>query len=1041
MNMNSTPFSWVSVTIFLTCYVVLGIHRSTIAAAAALRSNETDRETLIAIKQKISHDPLRVLDSWNDTIHFCQWPGVACNPRHQLVTGLNLSSLHLVGSLPPHIGNLTFLRSFTIRNNYFNGVIPREIGSLSRLRFFSLSYNLFTGEVPGNFSSCRKLQVLSIANNKLEGSIPPTLASLSEIQYLFIYQNSLSGNLPEIFENMSSLVLISAWGNSLSGRLPSSLANLQNLQYVFLYENNLSGRLPDSIGHLRNLKSINLSVNMFTGTIPPAFFNISTLIDIFFVDNRLEGVLPQDLGLKLPNLEELNLGGNSFSGTIPTSISNVSNLIRLSISGNNFSGRVPSLENLNRLQWLRMAQNQLGSGGIDDDLRFVESINSTDLKILEIQWNNFGGKLPESIGNLSNLKRLVIDSNNISGRIPGSIENLHKLESLKIERNQFMGGIPRSIGSLWLLKELTAYENQLTGEIPSSLGNLTMLTDLDISENYLNGTIPSSLMGCKNLLRLSLAKNHLSGSIPLEIFSITYLAIFLDISMNQLSGPLPREIGNLKQLSHLYAYENRLSGEVPSSLGKCVSLTILDIDSNSFQGNISRFLSSLTSLEHLDISNNNFSGHIPEFLGEFQFLGYLNLSFNRFEGEVPKEGIFQNASGVNLLGNPEICGGIKELNLPPCHFYRSKRSSSLSRKLVVLICTTGVMVVVVAILFLVFYLSRKKSRVTSTEAPSLGSLLQVSYETLLKATDGFSANNLIGIGGFGAIYRGVIEHEGNPDVAVKVLDLNRRGASKSFMAECEALRNIRHRNLLKIITVCTSVDFEGNEFKALVYEFMKKGSLDQWLHPLIPTNNVARKALSFLQRVNIAIDVASALEYLHHHCGAMVIHCDLKPSNVLLDDDMNGHVGDFGLARIFTDTHNSSAANVSSSVQVRGTVGYAAPEYGMGSKISKEGDVYSYGILLLEMFTGRKPSDEMFNETLNLHDYCKTALLGRVMEIVDPSLHGEIEHEKFHEFITEVIQIGVSCSMESPRDRMRTSDLTARLSSIKEKLVSLPRRR
>lgn len=891
---------WSAATILLTCYAVLGICRFSVGAAAAQKNNETDREALIAFKRKISHDRHRVFDSWNDSIHFCQWPGITCSLRHQRVIYLELPSLKLVGSLPPHIGNLSFLRVFDVRSNGFNGDIPREISNLFRLRYLALTNNLFTGEIPGNLSGCTNLGALAIGNNMIVGSVPPSLASLSQLQVISMFKNHLSGNLPDALGNLSSLESISTAYNSLSGRLPASFGRLQNLKYVYL------------------------GGNEFTGAVPPEFFNISSLVDMVLPKNRLEGVLPQDLGLKLPNLQRFNVGNNSFSGAIPAWISNASNLIRLTMPMNNFTGTVPTLKNLNQLQWISISENQLGSEGIDDDLRFVKSINSTDLELLAIQRNNFHGKLPEAIGNLSSkLNILSVESNRLSGSVPASIENLRNLEFLSIGINRFIGGIPHTIGSLRQLKQLVVRENQLTGKIPSSFGNLTMLMYLDLAANYLDGTIPSSLGKCQSLLAIDLSENRLSGNIPPEVLSITSLSAGIDISRNQLSGPLPREIGNLKQLTLLYAFENKLSGEIPSSLGECVSLTKLVINNNSFQGNISSFLSPLTSTDYIDLSSNNFSGRVPAYLGKFQFLEYLNLSFNRLEGEVPTDGVFQNASGVSLQGNDKICGGIPELNLPPCHSDQPKRSSRYPHKVVIVpVCTVAV-VLAIAISVLAFYLLRKRGKAPSAEALSLSGLWQVSYETLLKATDGFNTNNLIGVGGFGAVYQGVLEQEERM-VAVKVLDLNRLGASRSFMAECEALRNIRHRNLVKIVTACSSVDFQGNDFKALVYEFMKNGSLDDWLHPL-PSDNEVLKTLNFLQRLSIAIDVASALEYLHHHCGAIVVHCDLKPSNILLDDDMNGHVGDFGLARIFTDTHILDAANMSSSIGVRGTIGYAAP--------------------------------------------------------------------------------------------------------------------
>ncbi|KAL5719959.1 non-specific serine/threonine protein kinase [Ranunculus cassubicifolius] len=405
------------------------------------------------------------------------------------------------------------------------------------------------------------------------------------------------------------------------------------------------------------------------------------------------------------------------------------------------------------------------------------------------------------------------------------------------------------------------------------------------------------------------------------------------------------------------------------------------------------------------------------------------MSYNDFEGVVPMQGIFLNATVFSILGNLKVCGGISKLHLPKCPIQRYKeRQYGLLLKV-----ELGVLLpLVMLVMFLVFYLRRKSQSNVASHQSDLDHE-RVSFIDLHRATNGFSSGNLIGTGRYGFVYKGM--HRQGELIAVKVLNLIERGALKTFLAECEALRVIRHRNLLKIITVCSSVDFHGNDFKALIYELMHNGSLESWLHRGTEIEGEA-SYLTFHQRLNIAIDIASALDYLHNHYGDPVIHCDLKPGNVLLGDDLTAHVGDFGLAKFLSLT-SSSIATDSSSISIRGTTGYIPPEYGVGAKVSTQGDVYSYGILLLEMFTGKRPTDLIFKDGLTLHEYSHLALPEHVMEIIDIDVLSEFHDgttailDQLKESLISILRIGVACSMDLMTERMNIETAFRELNSIK----------
>ncbi|KAL0365980.1 UNVERIFIED_CONTAM: Receptor kinase-like protein Xa21 [Sesamum radiatum] len=581
--------------------------------------------------------------------------------------------------------------------------------------------------------------------------------------------------------------------------------------------------------------------------------------------------------------------------------------------------------------------------------------------------NSYSGNLPPELGWLKRLQSLSVSYNLIGGQIPASLSNCTKLSSIIMSYNKLTGPLPPELGSLPRLELIAFSRNNISGSIPSTFGNLSSLMRLYGGSNDLTGEIPDSLGRLKKLELVAFGENRLTGFVPPTIFNLSYINTF-DLAANQLEGTLPSYLGIT--LPNLQIFS--LNGTLPVEIG------------------------SLKNLEYFNVSGNNFVGEIPSTLG----------------GALPEDGVFKNASLISVSGNPKLCGGIPELKLSKCSLKQHKKSSlSLTSKIV--ISTFGVILGISMILsvLIVYFLKREKKEPPSN--PFGRSLLNVSYQSLLQATGGFSRDNLLGVGSYGSVYKGTLEEK---LVAVKVLNLSQRGALKSFMAECEALRNIRHRNLVKVLTACSGVDLQGNDFKALVYEFMPNGSLDDWLHPQL-NEDLTRgeiRYLNLVQRLNIAIDIACAVEYLHLRSGTPIVHCDLKPSNVLLDDELVGRVGDFGLARFLYKATDSFSRHQTSSSLVRGTIGYTAPEYGTGSEPST-----------LVMYTA-------------LGSYCWRC--SRLSDIADPKLlheretgtepstnglqhYSSIGNHKYEKCLVKVLRVGVACSADSAKERMSIAEV------------------
>ncbi|WJX87985.1 non-specific serine/threonine protein kinase [Trifolium repens] len=964
----------------------LSLHCFVPCLAATKKNITTDESALLAFKSLITSDPNHILaNNWSTSYSVCNWVGVTCDEKHNRVHTLNLTNMRLRGTVSPNLGNMSFLVILDLSYNSFGGQVPfKEICWLRRLKFLRLSYNEFNGEIPA------------------------TLGNLSQLEYLKLGRNNFSGLIPQSIGNFHRLKILALQFNMLSGPIPQTISNMSSLEEIYLYKNNFSGPIPEEIHYLDQLEILSFAYNGLSGSIPSKLLNMSSLKMLFLAKNNFSGIIPSNTGYNLPRLQYLHLNHNSFVGNIPNSIFNSSMLIEFQLNFNAFSGTLPNIAfgNLRFLESIFIQDNDLT---IDDSLQFFTSLsNCRYLKYLALSRNQILPNLPKSIGNITsqiiwaescgidgniplevgNMSKLLyidIYGNKINGPIPGTFKRLHKLQGLDLGNNSLQGSFTEELCEIESLSELYLENNKLFGVLPTCLGNMTYLRKIYIGSNNLNSMIPSSLWSLKDILEINLSSNAFVGNIPPEIGNLRAITL-LDLSRNQISSNIPSTISFLKKLEDLSLADNKLNGSIPTSLGDMVGLMSLDLSQNMITGVIPKSLESLSCLQN------------------------INLSYNRLQGEIPDGGPFKNFTAQSFMHNEALCGNHR-LQVPQCD--KQAKKMSMENK-VLLKCILPIVVSAILVVAIIILLKPKKVENTLERGLStFGAPRRISYYELVQATNGFNESNLLGKGGFGSVYKGKL-----PDgemIAVKVIDLQSNVKSKSFDTECNAMKNLRHRNLVKIISGCSNLDF-----KALVMEFMSNGSVDKWLY----SHNYC---LNFIQRLNIMIDVASALEYLHHGSSVPVVHCDLKPTNVLLDENMVAHVSDFGIAKLMDEGQSKTHT------QTLATIGYLAPEYGSKGIVSVKGDVYSYGIMLMEIFTRRKPTDDMFSAELSLKTWISQSLPNSIMEVMDYSLiqqNGE-QIDDILTYMKSIFGLALSCCKDSPEARINMANVTVSLIKIK----------
>jgi len=566
-----------------------------------------------------------------------------------------------------------------------------------------------------------------------------------------------------------------------------------------------------------------------------------------------------------------------------------------------------------------------------------------------------------------------------------------------LRSNRLSGHISPNLGACTKLTVITLSQNMITGSIPPILSKLSDLVILRLDYNHLSGEIPPEFCSLANLYILNLSSNQFSGSIPTQLGKLSDLG-YLDISGNRVSGPIPEDIGGCMKLLSLKINDNNFSGSLPGTIGNLAGLQIiLDVSNNNFSGVLPQQLGKLEMLEFLNLSHNQFSGNIPSSFASMASLSTLDVSDNDLGGPIPSTRLLQNASASWFLPNKGMCGNLS--GLPSC----TSTPVAGHHKLKTLVYLLPIALVVafgfVAAIVVIIMLSRNKRKPQESvtiEGRDLFSVWnfdgRLAFDDIVRATEDFDDKYIIGIGGYGKVYKAQLQD--GQLVAVKKVHQTEQELDdeRRYRSEMEILSKIQQRSIVKMYGFCSHP-----AYKFLVYDYMQQGSLHKTLE-----NEELAMELDWQKRIVLANDLAQAISYLHHECSPPIIHRDITSNNILLDTSFKAFVSDFGTARILKpDSSNWSA--------LAGTYGYIAPELSYTSAVTGKCDVYSFGVVVLELVMGKHPRS-LLNDSLLSEE--QAILVNSIMD-QRPTRPTTMEENN----LALLIKLAFSCLESSPQGR------------------------
>ncbi|KAG4170557.1 hypothetical protein ERO13_A12G154100v2 [Gossypium hirsutum] len=787
-----------------------------------------------------------------------------------------------------------------------------------------------------------------------------------------IPSNNIGGTLPPELKNLTQLTIFEVMNNQINGPIPS-LAGLIQLQEANFHNNNFSSFPSDFFTGLTSLTSIHLDNNPFEPWEILVSLKEATSLKTFSANNaNIKGKFPGFFDPEtFPSLTELHLALNKLEGELPAEFSG-SMIQSLWVNGQSLNGTIEVIQNMSSL---------------------------TEVWLHE---NKFSGPLPD-FSVLTQLRNLSLRDNHFTGIVPLSLVNLKSLYIVNLTNNELQGSTPQFADNV--IVDMNAGSNRFCLDDPNVACDhrvnilLSILQSVNYPHNFADewkGNDPCDnwlgiVCAQGNIVSLLFARKGLTGTISSNFSMLTSLKT-LDLSDNNLTGVIPMELASLPNLARLDVSNNRLYGKIPS-----------------FRDNVDV----VTAGNH-DIGKDK--APTPEARspgGESAGTSTGNGEKKSNKGTVLGS-IIGVVGGLSLLGSVIcLCAGTRKYtskvqSLTAVRVHRHHSSDQGVKITVSRSSITGPSET----------FSKASSGPTDVHMVESG-CMAISIQVLKNVTSNFSDENVLGRGGFGIVYKGEL-HDGTK-IAVKRMEsgvVSAKGLAE-FKSEIAVFSKVRHRHLVANLGYC----LDGNE-RLLVYEYMPQGTLSRHL---FNWKDEGLKPLEWTQRLTIALDVARGVEYLHGLAQQSFIHRDLKPSNILLGDDMRAKVADFGLVRL-------APADGKQSVETRlaGTFGYMAPEYAVTGRVTTKVDVFSFGVILMELISGRKALDETQpEESLHLVTWFRRKYINKdtFRKVIDKTIH--LDDGKFTSIRT-VSELACHCCAREPYQRPDMSHVVNVLSSLAE---------